>query len=319
MVWIKRNLLFVICIVIGLLLTGYCGWLFYSAMGANSGLSDEFNTTLESLRTIEQKSPFPSTENIQAAKADQERMRLFLADFRKRFAPFPKPPKEDQKGFKTYLEESMVRFRDSATNAGVQLPVDYAFAFSGLMGKLAYPPDNIQPWMEQLVEVGAILDILYRAKINYLGPLQRVPVAADDIGTTDCLPATSVTNQWGVVTPYKITFRGFSTEVAAVLDGFARSSNCFIIKAINVAPDKSVQMAPQQQPASVYYQQPQYPNLAFSRQEHYRDIPGAYRPQVPIAVAPVLSAPSGPVTVLSENPLLVTFSVDVVKLKASEN
>ena len=195
-----------------------------------------YNSTLSNLQLIQQKTPYPSTDNIQAAKADQEHVRQFLAEFRKCFAPFPPPPVKDEKGFKTYLEDSLVQFRVRATNAGIELPAGFGFAFSSLVGKFNSPPANIAPWTQQLQEISTILDIVYHAKVNYLAGLHRVPVSPDDNGIGDCLlQATTVTNQWGVVTPYKITFRGFSTEIAAVMEGFARSSNCFIIKAVDVA------------------------------------------------------------------------------------
>ena len=37
-----------------------------------------------------------------------------------------------------------------------------------------------------------------------------------------------------VLAPYEIVFHGFSTELAAVLEGFYRSPNCFIVKNIDV-------------------------------------------------------------------------------------
>jgi len=328
MAWIKRNLFFVIGVAVGLLLTGYCGYLLYSSVNANAGVSEDYTSKLSNLQAMQQKSPFPSTENIEAAKADQTHIRMFLANFRKRFEPFPAPPSEDERGFETYLKDSLIQFRAEATNAGVQLPPDYAFSFSGLIGRLNYPVGNIAPWMQQLEEIGAILNILYEAKINYLAGLQRAPVSPDDNAAGDCLTVTTVTNQWGIVSPYKITFRGFSAEIAAVLEGFARSSNCFIIKAIDVAPDTSVQQSTPQQPvppqaATSYIFPPRYASPGFSPLERERGA-SRYRPAPPpVAAAPVpgaaAAASSASLIVLSERPLLVTLFVDVVKLKASEH
>jgi hypothetical protein len=339
MVWIKRNLLFVISVAVGLLLTGYCGYLLYNSLDANSGVSDDYKTTLGNLEGFQQKVPYPSKENIQAVKADEDRVRSFLAEFRKSFAAFPPTPVEDDQGFKIYLGENLARFRAEAADAGVQLPPDYDFSFSGLIGKLNYSPGSITPWMRELQEMGAILKILYQAKINYLAALCRVPVSIDDTGSVDCLlQATTVTNQWGVVTPYKITFRGFSTEVAAVMEGFARSSNCFIIKAIDVAPDTTVQpivvqTVAQSQPAAPAYAPPARNPYAYQNPSLYpgerRGGPPGGRPfqnpymQPPVNQAPAVpnavpAMPAAPAIILTENPLLVTISVDVVKLKTLE-
>ena len=254
-------------------------------------------------------------------------MSQFLAEFRKKFAPFPTPPVKDDKGFNTYLGECIDRFRVEATNAGVQLPPEFGFSFSSLRGKLNYPPGHIALWMRQLQEISAILNILYNAKINYLWNLCRVPAQGED-GGGDCLLQTAtVTNQWGVVTPYKITFRGFSSEVAAVMEGFARSSNCFIIKTIDVSPDLSVQpiavQTPAQSAAPAYAAPPRNPSPVRNQSDHHRGPPemrpppGA-APQEPSAPATAAAVTAPPVLFLSENALLVTISVDVVKLKASD-
>ncbi|MGP8198901.1 MAG: hypothetical protein ACLQU4_05295 [Limisphaerales bacterium] len=335
MTWIKRNLFFVISVVAGLALTGYCAWLLADSLNGNAAVTADYNTTSDSLKAVQEKSPYPDKDNIKAAKADQERVRLFLADFRKSFASFPAPPAKDEQGFQTYLGETLIRFRNGATNAGVELPPDYSFGFSGLIGRLTYPAGNIRPWMEELEEIDAILDILYHAKINYLGSLQRVPVSMDDSGTGDLLSATSVTNQTGVVTPYKITFRGFSTEIAAVMEGFARSSNCFIIQALAVGPDTSVQTQiyqppPQEAPVMV---RPQYRSPAQNPFGQYgpnraganRGVPAWARRPPPVVAAPVATGSAGAVTtpsvvtILSENPLTVIMSINVVKLKATEH
>jgi len=326
MSWIKRNLWFVVSAAVGLLLTGYCAYLLYGALGVNAGVSDDYRATLSSLSELQQKNPYPSKENIKAAQADQERVREFSAEFKKIFAPFPNPPIKDEKGFETYLADKLVQFRAEATNAGVSYPSGYDFGFSGLVGKLNYPSANIQPWMQQLQEVGAILDIVFAAKVNYFYQDKRVPVSSDDAAMEDCLQAASVTNTWGVVTPYQIKFRGFSGDLAAVLEGFARSSNCFIVKAVNVVQDTSAGAQSPVQPVAsaptVTYRM-QY--AAPAPQSRFRGPnPGGGLPvqpratmvAVPVAQTAAMNVP--PAMILSESPLLITMSVDAVKLKASE-
>jgi hypothetical protein len=321
MVWIKRNLFFVISAVVALAATGYCAYLLFSTLNKNSAIVEDYNQKLNNYTQLQSQNPYPSKENIQLAKEDQEHVRTFLADFRKEFAPFPTPPAKDEPGFKRYLEDALVQFRAGATNAGVQLPENYAFGFSGLLGHFNYPPANIAPWMQEIEEIGAILDVLYKARINYLALMQRVPVSPDDVGP-DCLQASTVSNVWGSVTPYRVVFRGFSTEIAAVLEGFARSSNCFIVKSITVAPDTTVQIN----------QTPTYapptggvipPRSAPIMPQHFdRGIPGVRPAPAPVAVVPSVALPVAagpPVTILAERPLSVTLSIDVVKLKATEH
>jgi hypothetical protein len=344
MAWIKRNLIFVIAVAVGLALTGYCGYRLYKVVSDNAAMNEDYASTSSNLKDIQQKTPTPNKENIQAAKDDQKRIQQFLADFHKSFSAFPAAPVKDEKGFKTYLEDTLVRFRAGASNAGVQVPPDYTFSFSGLVGKLTYPPGNIAPWMQEMQEIDSILAILYAAKVNALDSLQRVPVALDDSSTEDCLPSAPVTNQWGVLTPYKITFHGFSTEVAAVMEGFARSSNCFIVKTMSVVNERGgtaataatagqSQTPSQVQPATTQrYMAPPpmaapQPSRGRGGREGGGEPFGMRRPS-PVRVAPVVTqvqaAPAAPtvalpVTILAETPLQVTLSIEIVKLNTSEH
>jgi hypothetical protein len=321
MPWIKRNLYFVIIAVVGLGVTGYCGYLLLSAVRGNRAVSDEYAGTLSSLTTLQQKAPFPSDENIQSAKADQERVKTFLAEFRKAFSPFPVPPKEDERGFKDHLQGTIYQWGMEATNAGVLVPDNYSFSFSQIKDKLNYPPEAINPWMEQLEELRVILHILYKSKILYLEGVQRCPITLEDYGGNDCIYATPATNTWGIITPYKVMFRGFSTEVAAVLAGFAGASNCFIVKDVDVTQSKAalptVVTPPPAQPVFM-------PGAEERRSRDYRsgrgrgegggEEPRQYRRQAP-PTAPVNPVPTGPQTILTESLLFVTVSIDVVKLK----
>lgn len=324
MLWIKRNLFFVISAVVGLLLTGYCAYLLFGAMHDNASAAADYDQAKNQLIALQQRNPVPSVDNIDAVKSDETLASNFLADFKKRFVPFPPPPPEDAKGFGSYLDNTLVRFRMGASNAGVQLPApDYAFAFSSLIGQLTPHTADIAPWMQQLEEIGAILDILYAAKINSLESLSRAPVSADD-GGPDLLVNVPAPGPWWTVTPYKISFRGFSEELAGVLEGFARSSNCFIIKTIDVMEDRSANQSSSSAPTQPTIMdqrggmtlRPQFTPPAFYNNP--RGGRGIVSPPATTATAATASsvAVGPPQTILSESPLVVTLTVDVVKLKS---
>src|SRR5439155_368936 len=82
-------------------------------------------------------------------------------------------------------------------------------------------------------EIKAICDVLFDARVQMLVGLRRTPVAKEDEEATDYLfgrkPATNAVTG-AVAVPYEISFQGFSGELAAVLEGFYRSSNCFVVK-----------------------------------------------------------------------------------------
>ena len=238
MAWIKRNLFFVLSIVAGLILTGYCGYLFASDLHKNKAVNTEFQQTLRQWNLLQVKPLFPSDANIARAKEDRNQLEAFKDKLRGSFAAFPAPPKEDEHGFSTYLEATIVGLTAEAEEDAVVLPDDMMFGFTDQRQKLKYPPENIQPWMQQLAEIKALCDILFNAKINSLTTFRRVPVSTNDLFVTpgDTFPAKIVTNMMETITPYKIEFRGFTRELAAVIEGLAHSSNCYNIKDIEVMP-----------------------------------------------------------------------------------
>lgn len=323
MAWIKRNLIFVIAAAVGVILTGVCAFLLYSAMQKDTTISDDYTQTVNSLNELRQKRPFPDDATIKVAKEDAQRVQVFLNDFRQAFAAFPPAAHEDARGFKDYLQRTIYQLGLDATNAGVLLPPDYAFSWTQQREMLNYPPDCIAPWMGQLEEEKSILRILFGAHINYLEYIKRVPTSCDSEGGSDYIGAASTTNTWGVVTPYSIAFRGFSGDLAAVLSGFATSSNCFIVKDVDVTPSRAAlpqviaAPTPGGAPPPTMYAAPQM----MSRRQYGRFGGGPAYPQyAPPQVVQqpgttVPAAQAAPVTILAENPLYITMAVEVVKLK----
>jgi hypothetical protein len=98
--------------------------------------------------------------------------------------------------------------------------------------KINFDPRGLEPLSTQLGEVKAICDVLFQARINALDALRRERVSADDTSgpATDYLGENSTTNGLAIMTPYEMTFRCFSPELAAVLAGFASSPNGLIVK-----------------------------------------------------------------------------------------
>jgi hypothetical protein len=188
----------------------------------------------------------------------------------------------------------------------------------------------------QVSEIKAICDVLFDARVHNLVGLRRAPVAKEDEGaggSTDYLngrkPATNAVTG-AIVAPYEIVFNGFSTELAAVLEGFFRSPNCFIVKNIDVqtnvlsaSADYSVQpMVPYMyptstpgstQPGMTPYQQmmQRYGGGRYSRTPNMPAPPPVTTPSIAAPAAPVRR---GPETVLDERPLKITMYIEAVRL-----
>jgi hypothetical protein len=344
MLWFKRNLFFVLSILVGLGLIGWATYQYFNVSAKNAEVVGALKNDRDQLKNLKSKSPQPSDEAIQAAREDKKRVDDFLNQFRTAYAPFPPAPKLDDRGFKNHLEETIGQLRLEATNAEVALPNNFSFSFSSQMEKMSYHSESIDGWLEQLGEVKVICEILYNARIAALDSIQRVHVSEDDTSANDYIIGAEITtnkdNLWSVE-PFKIAFRGYSEQIAAVLEGFARSPHCWIVKDVDVKPslqgvpiiipsDEPQQMTPMPTPYGGYrpynpYNDPRMRNQMMGGpggRPGYGGRPGdgmPYRPYVPPPSGYVPPpAPTVPVTVLSPKILFVNIALDLVKIKPPE-
>jgi hypothetical protein len=165
---------------------------------------------------------------------------------------------------------------------------------------------SLEPLAVQLGEVKSICEILFATRINALDSIQRVRVSEDDTTgpQSDYLDEHSVTNDLAVLTPYVITFRSFTPELARVLAGFANASNAFIVKSINVQPAGGSSTLPTDAA----------PDAGGVPPMRMR-IPGEFALPPQAAPAPQPAAGKGGLqTILKEQLLRVTLEVEVVKL-----
>lgn len=247
MSWIKRNLYFVIGGVVALALMGLAGWYLYDNWQSNNEVLAKLNEQYSKLQELNDEKPHPGSasgpvDNIKNAKTYQEELHAYMQKARAYFQPIPSIPAStnvNNQEFTAALRRTIDQLQHDATTASVSLPQDvggYSFSFTAQRPRVTFATNSLKPLSVQLGEVKAICDVLFVAKINSLDSLRRERVSIDDQAglVTDYLNYSSSTNEMAVVTPYEISFRGFSTELAAVLSGFASSPYGLVVKNINV-------------------------------------------------------------------------------------
>jgi hypothetical protein len=354
MAWIKRNLYFLVGSVVAVILMGLAGFYLFSKYQLNNQMLENLNERYNALKELNNQNPHPGNlpkgpDNIAAAKQQQEQLRAFIKRTGKHFQRIPAIP-ESQKvsslEFTTALRSTIDRMQHDATNASVvlqQAPQGYNFSFEAQKNKVTFAAGSLEPLSVQLGEVRVICDVLFQAKINSLDNLRRERISTDDNSgpQSDYLGEKSVTNELAVLTPYEVTFRCFTPELAGVLAGFASSPYALLIKTINVElapaattlPGEMVTPSPPPQIPTYVPPPPQPINTrqaeadAFARR--YGISPGARRAgeggapmpapiPIPTYTQPVPVAPGqtkgGLPTVLDEKQLKVTLMLHVVKL-----
>jgi len=267
MSWIKRNLYFFIGSVLGVALMGLAGWFSYSKWNLNNQMLTSLNESYDKLKALNNQNPHPGAgqiDNVKTAKDQREQLRDFIRKCRSyfaRIAPIPDEPKLTDRDFSVSLSRTIAQLQRYATNSSVILPPNYSFSFEAQKAKVSFAAGSLTNLSVQLGEISNLCSVLFESKINSLDNLRRERVSADDNNgpQTDYLSEKSLTNDLAILTPYEVTFRCFSSELAAVLSGFATSPYGFVVKTINVDPAPAP--PPTEQPAPVVQYVMQQPQL----------------------------------------------------------
>lgn len=322
MSWIKRNLFFVIGSVIALGLLAWAGFYNFSRWKVNTAWREKLNGQYEELKRLNNLNPHPGNskvDNIAAAREQRNTLTNFITRVAKQFqpiAPIPPPERLTSREFAAALRQTIDELQRDAANTSVALPPQYSFSFFVERKMLNFAPGSLEPLSVQLGEVKAICNVFNNAKVNSLDGIRRERVCVEDMSAeaqpTDYLEIHSQSNELAVTTPYEVSFRCFTPELAEVIAGFASSPNGLVVKSVNVAPALSAG-ATESNPEPV----PQnYPRPGASPSGRYGRGP---RPEYQIpAPAPVAVAQTanrgGMQPFINEKQIRVVMVIDVVKL-----
>jgi len=313
--WIKRNLFFVVGGILALGLLGGAGFFIYTGWARNSEMSDKLNEIYGKLAELAQAPVQPGNDKIDNKKIAQEQekqVRDWIDRANDYFRPIPPVPAGSvtSKTYATALGTTVYQLQQEAKDDSVVLPPEYYFSFQVQNNKLTISSASLDPLAAQLGEVKAIAEILYAARINALDGIQRVRVSDDDLQglQSDYIDERPTTNELAILTPYVVTFRSFTPELARVISGFATSPNSFIIKSINVQPAGAATTAPAPE-AGAYpgAYGPGGPMMGRGRGEGMPVPPPEQQPQP-------MAGRGGLQTVLKEQLLRITIEVEIVKL-----
>jgi len=351
MAWIKRNLLFVIGTVVSLALLVFAGYYNYTGWQHKIEEAKALDEQYAQRRRLNTQEPHPGSDtvnNIELAREQVKKIRGVLAAAGKYFqAPLaiPNTTNLSSSQFTAALRDTVSELSRSAAAASVQLPPDFKFSFSQQLRLLNFT-GSLEPLAQQLGEVKALSDVLIKAKVNSIDGIQRERVSPDDAAGPQAdyyTDTPSETNDLAILTPYQITFRSFSRELAEVLATLASSPHGFIVQRIRVEPAPATTLEGAAPPVAQtrFYQTPTVSRAAREADEAARDAaslrpdlfkyngPSAYPRPTPAPAYPTTSPAYGAPTpyypatsstragsqmVLNERQLRITLLIQVVKL-----
>jgi hypothetical protein len=319
--WIKKNVGFVAGLGGAVLSLG--GAVFYllqfgTARDDAKAALDQKNQELDALV---KRPVYPNKSNIDAARKEQETVARFIVGARSRFGPLEEVKAMNNGTFKSLLESTIGQLEREASQAGVKLPAaNYSFTFAEQRKQLQLAASSLPAFSRELSDIEAICGILFSAKIHSLTGLKRYGVGTNegfanpDImagkkpGTNDMVGAS--------IFGYEAIFQCFSAELGEVIEGFVKSTNCYLVKTINVEPGSG--SAPDLTAASAAPisfgsgMGGMDPVLAARYGLAGRSRYGASQPQMPVAQP--TAAPKANEPAVEEKPLKVTLGLEVVKL-----
>jgi hypothetical protein len=343
--WVKRNLFWVVGGVISLGLLGGAFYYLYSSLQAEKQIDEELNAKVALKEKLENDNPHPGrgdVDNVAEAKKDEQRVLAFHEQVKKHFAPIATPAVSDTREFKLLLDNTQAELENEANTAGVLLPAAYSFTFDVPKKSATLEPASLKPLAQQLAEVKALCEILFKAKVHSIESMRRVSVSRTDTGNNDYIPRTPSSNALAVMMPYEIIFKTFSSELGEVINGLSHSPHAFIIRTFNTevttatAPGSGDAESPYGYPGGMHDpsmsrygalmrggapggEMSEAQAAQMSRYQMMRRYGRAYGGADPTQPAIVAPPPrSGPTNVITEKPLRVSMLVDAVRLKADE-
>lgn len=325
MPWLKRNLLLVIGGVVALGLLGFAGYFFYSKLQLEDAVKGQLDDQTKELERLMKLDPHPGTEkvnNIEAARKQEQDLQAFLAQAQKVFCK-PDYPKGLGGGqFRLLLDNTLDDLRRSADRAGVKLPQDYGFTFSGQKTLMAFDQPTIEPLAMALMDIRNVAKILFEARVLSLDGIRRTGIATQDVpnpntGISEFWNRKPQTNDLDISTPYEFTFRCFTPELAAVLEGLYRSTNFYIVK--NVATDTTLAAGTEPDPNAEGGGTGMTPSSMqqMMMMMRYGGRMGGRTMMQPQMIAPVAPPPGsrGLPVLVDEKPFRTILWVDVVRLR----
>lgn len=312
MPWIKKNLVILIAGLVSLAALGYAIFFVKGKTEQDLEVTTNLDDAAQKFKDLITRKVHPGSEkvnNIQIAKEELVKMQAFMGEMREYLKGPELSTNLNNQIFRAQLDTSISQLRRQAEEANVTLPnTNYWFTYSNYRTTVDFKGD-VKGLAAQLEDLKAIFQVVYNARVHSLVGARRASASDQDMfGTGDYIPnRTPKTNDWAITTSYEITFQGFSSELARVMEGLANAKQCFVVKSVGVA------QAPEERKPG-----PVAPPPMFMPQQSGMERYGRMMPQQPMFIPRPPAGQKAFVkdkTVVDENKLRFTLLLDSIRLK----
>jgi len=241
MLWLKRNLIFALSLVVAVGLFLFGSYYLFSKWSENSEVQKQLEETDSSLKKIyDLKSTSPTATNIMILRQQDADLRTFLTNVLTTRKTLDFDPKIGSASFKTLLDNSLAQLNRLADQA--RIPVaQKEFGFSNIKPLVSFAEGSVPLLAEQLAEVKLICGILFRSEISALENLRREGISKDDLAASSSIDYHAIPKMTNDLTLevssfYVVTFTAFSESLASVLENVERSPEALSVRLLSVLP-----------------------------------------------------------------------------------
>lgn len=241
MEWVKQNVKFVVGIVVSLLAIGGAGYFAYAQYTSFTNAQAAMNDARSQWEGLERKSPHPGTSsvnNIRSATNDLANVSGFYNQTIDLFQPVPEIAITNAFQLNVTINQSIALLTKTADQSGVTIPNNYNFTFRGQKELIDFDDNaSIPKFAFHLGNVQKLVNAIYNSRVHSLESIKRVKVDDTDAESFGIMNNLGMTQEeYLLYTPYEISFKGFSSELASVIENLTNSKDVYIIKAMNVEP-----------------------------------------------------------------------------------
>lgn len=236
MKWLQDNPFLAGLCAVTLVGAGVLGFLLSQALTRYQEASDGYSQAVQKLHTLQNRVPFPNSENLQKSKEVAAQYRTDLENLRRKLQAMEPPinPSVTPQQFQDTLRASVNETVQKATEGGVTLPKDFYLGFSQYANNL--PSEQAAPALAR--QLGLIKDLIQRLiafKVQSIDLLDRMPLpqesgAAQPAAQKGAAAATNIIERF----PFDIAFTAEQSKFRVAFNSLLGPEQFLIVRALHV-------------------------------------------------------------------------------------
>jgi hypothetical protein len=234
MTWIRANKFLSGFIGVMVVAVGALGYLLYSAYSNYSDVSDQYTQTESDLHGLQNRVPFPNTDNLAKYRAQKDDFIDATHDLADNLSKMEMPLEDlTPSAFQDKLRESVSAVTARAKGVNVKLPDKFAMDFDQYES-VQPVPQAASPLGRQLAAIEAAMNILIDDHVDAITAMTRTKVpqeASTAPGVPGAPGAGAHATTGGLVdkVPFQVSFTATQGSFNKVLNDLAASDKQFFI------------------------------------------------------------------------------------------